>query len=237
MKRGYIVAVDIGGTKMRSILWDGGRVVRSHEVKTPQDPRRFARTLQALVANFSGRNNLRRVGIGTSGVITGTTLMFAPNMLRIRRLDFQKLFPEVAVKVDNDARCFARAEVFTRCMQKKRALVFTIGTGIGRAWWTKGSAQKLKRFEYPEPWEREYQRLKHKISKKKLGVFVAEKLTPFVRRLRPDIVVVGGSVPHREAFWEAFKKYLEHEMPALRIERAHSSKNSGAVGAALLYSR
>ena len=235
MKRDYIVAVDIGGTKMRSILWDGGRVVRSHEVKTPQDPRRFARTLQKLVARFSGKNKLRRVGIGTSGVITGTTLMLAPNILRIRRLNFQKLFPETTIKVDNDARCFARAEVFARGMQKKRALVFTIGTGIGRAWWTKGNAQKLKRFEYPEPWEREYQRLKRKISKKKLGAFVAVKLAPFVRRLRPDIVVVGGSVAHQEAFWETFKKHLEHEMPALRIERAHSSKNSGAVGAALLF--
>jgi predicted NBD/HSP70 family sugar kinase len=235
MKWGYIAAVDIGGTKMRGILWNGRRVVRSQEVKTPQDPSRFTRTLPALIARLSKQNNLKGVGIGAAGVISGTTLIFAPNMPRFRRIDFRKMFPSTTVKVDNDARCFARAETFVRHMQKKRVLTFTIGTGIGRGWWAKGSAQKLKSFEYPEPWERKYQRLKRSASDNALAAFVAEKLTPFVQRLRPDIVVVGGSVAHREKFWKAFKGHIKHETPALCVERARSSKNSGAIGAALLF--
>ena len=39
---------------------------------------------------------------------------------------------------------------------------FTVGTGIGRAFAENGKVKKIKKFEYPEKWEKQYQKIRDK---------------------------------------------------------------------------
>ena len=47
-----VLGLDIGGTKIRAILWDGKRVVKEKEKKTPKKRAVFIKTLRDLIARF-----------------------------------------------------------------------------------------------------------------------------------------------------------------------------------------
>src|SRR3989344_870090 len=124
-----VLTLDIGGSKIRA-----GR----KEFRTPKNRKSFA----SLLKKFS---DAKRVEIGVAGVISGTRVVFSPNIPYLKNFDFQKIFPKTILRVDNDARVFlhAKLETWKSDFQKevrlpRRVLAFTIGTGIGRALAEKG---------------------------------------------------------------------------------------------------
>lgn len=232
------IGLDIGGTKIRAVLWNGRRVVRAHETPTPTNGRDFQNTLSALIAFLSRQETIRGVGIGAAGIVEGTTLISSPNIPYIKKFDFRPLLPRaMALQVDNDARCFARAEfVRGRGRGSKSLFGLTIGTGIGRAYGKNGKIIKIKKLEYPESWERRYQTIRDEGNTRRLAEFLAEKLSALIKPLRPEVIAIGGGVLERRGFLKRLRKeFKAHGLPH-RVHRTRLTKNAVAIGAALLFS-
>ncbi len=238
MKQNICLGIDIGGSKIRGVLWDGKRVLASFELITPRSLRAFRRELTLLAARLSqrARRKIRSIGIGAAGVIQGTRIAFSPNIPYLRRFNFRSLFPFGRLRVDNDARCFLRAEWIAGVARgARRPFAFTLGTGIGRAYGRGGNVMRLKRFEYPEVWERQYQHIRDDQSGAELASFLGEKLSKITRRYRPDALVLGGGVLARPRFFQKLKIALHANGVRGRTVRAHLGKDSAAIGAALLF--
>src|SRR3990172_2092763 len=141
------IGVDIGGTKIRGVLWNGRKVVRAHEFPTPKNKKDFKEGLATLIAHLSGENPVRAIGIGAAGIVEKTTLVSSPNISYIKNFAFRPLRPRsIRLRVDNDARCFARAELLSGAGRGAKSLfALTIGTGIGRGGGTGGKKINKKK--------------------------------------------------------------------------------------------
>jgi len=230
--------IDIGGTKIRAVLWDDKHVARARELPTPKSKTDFQTRLAALLLSLS-RHEVGAIGIGAAGIVKGPVLLFSPNIGYLKNFDFRSFWPRsIAVRVDNDARAFARAELLTGAGRGARSIfALTIGTGIGRAYGKNGKIIRIKRFEYPEPWEKEYQTLRDKRDTRKLAEFLGQRLGPLIKPYRPAVIVVGGGVIRRRGFSRLLEAALRRQGVWATLKRARLRKNGVAVGAALLFSR
>lgn len=145
----YVIGVDVGGTKMSAILFNGTRVVADYTLATPKDDlAKFTAMLKALLEPLFDRAKkdkvrIKGIGIGLPGALDleEGKVLAAPNTpvlvnLKVRELVKEKIDPELLVRIDNDANCFVRAEAKLGA-GKKYANVYgmIIGTGIGGGWW------------------------------------------------------------------------------------------------------
>jgi len=231
------IGLDIGGTKVRGVLWNGKRVIRALEFPTPTHEREFVKKLPALVASLARRQTIRGIGIGAAGIVKKTTLIFSPNIPCIKKFDFRRLWPRpLPLRLDNDARCFARAEMIRGAGRGFQSLFgLTIGTGIGRAYGKKGRIVRLKKFEYPESWERKYQTLRKRPDTRKLVRFLGKKLSRLLIPFRPHVVVVGGGVLRHDEFFQMLRTELKTHLLTCKIRRARFERNGVAIGAAFLF--
>lgn len=231
-----IIGIDIGGTKIRGVLWNGKRVVRAREAPTPKNKNAFQRTFARLIALLRRRESVDGIGVGVAGIVKKTTLLFSPNIPYVKNFDFRSFrLPSGSLRVDNDARAFARAELLRGAGRgTKRLFALTIGTGIGRAYGSRGEILTLKKLEYPERWERQYQRVREKGNDRELADFLGEKLSHLLHSFKPEVVVISGGVIGRRGFLRKLKTALKARGLTAKIKRATFRKNGVAIGAALL---
>lgn len=229
------IGIDIGGSKIRGILWDEKRILKSSYFKIPKKQNVFEKKIKNMVQHLVGPNKILKIGIGTAGKVDGTKVVRARNIPYFNNFDFQKIFPKIIVRVDNDARTYARTEYkIGDGKRTKSMLMMTLGTGIGRAFVKNGNVLKIRRFEYAEDWEKEYQKIH---SKKALAEFLGEKLAPIIFALDPEIVVLGGGVIEKKGYFQAIKKQLSPTIGGAKLKIKHSKlgKFAGAIGAAMLW--
>lgn len=231
------IGLDIGGTKIRSVLWNGKRVVRAYEFPTPKNKNDFKKRLLTLIALLGRQESVDGIGIGAAGIVEKTTLLFSPNIPYLRNFDLRSLCPSSPpLRLDNDARSFARAELLRGAGRGARSLfALTIGTGIGRAYGRNGRIVRIKKFEYPERWEKEYQALRKRGDDGKLADFLGEKLSQLMKPFDPQVVVVGGGVMERHGFLRRLQLAFHACGLTAKIRRASFPKNAVAIGAALLF--
>ncbi len=232
-----LIGIDIGGTKIRAVLWNGKRIVRAREFPTPKNEREFRDALRLLAASWVRKSSARGIGIGAAGIVKKSVLLFSPNIPYIKNFDFRKLYPSgMPLRVDNDARCFLRAELFRGAGRRAEALfALTIGTGIGRAYAKNGKILALRALEYPEPWEKRYQIVRDKGDYKELAGFLARRLAALLKPNNPERIVIGGGVMKRKGFLEELRAAFKREGCDSEIRRARFEKNAVALGAALLF--
>lgn len=230
-----IIGIDVGGTKIRAVSWTGRKVARSMEIKTPNRQKEFAKEVQKIVRAVAGKKKIAKIGIGAAGVVRGTVLIFSPNIPAIKRFDFSRLWPSsVLICVDNDARCFARREYLLGAGKNAKSIfILTIGTGIGRAYGENGKIQKIKKFEYPERWEKEYQRIRSVNNDATLAEFLGKNLVPLLARFKPEVIVIGGGVMKRQGFLKKMRSSLDQRGVAAKIRGSRFKENAVAIGAIL----
>ena len=219
------------------MLRDGRRAVRAREVRTPKNEGKFIEALVALVSALSGRHPVRAIGIGAAGIVKGTTLVFSPNIPFIHDFDFRPLWPRsVRLRVDNDARCFARAELLKGVGRgAKSFFALTIGTGVGRAYGRNGKIVRVKRFEYPEFWEEKYQRVRDRRNDGKLADLLGWRLVPLIAPYEPEIIVAGGGVMEGRGFLRQLRRSFKAHGLGASVLRSRLGKNAVAIGAAVLF--
>lgn len=235
MKNIYL-GIDIGGTKIRGVLWDGRRVVAFSEFPTPRTLKAFKREILSLARDLSRRvkGGVSGVGIGVAGVISRTRVRLSPNIPYLKRVDFKRLFSS-PLQLDNDARAFARAEWLHGARRGvKRILAITLGTGIGRAYGAHGKIARIKRFEYPEAWEERYQYVRDRESTRALAAFLGEKIAMIAKRYHADTLVLGGGVINRPGLFVRLTAELRRQGTTQPIRRARRG-DAVAIGAAMLF--
>lgn len=232
-----IIGIDIGGTKIRGVLWDSERVLRAREFPTPTSQREFKIRLVELSSWLVRPNSIQGIGIGAAGIVEGKKLLVSPNLPCIRHFDFRSLWPRsIRLRVDNDARCFARAEFLRGAgVGAKKMFALTLGTGVGRAWGKNSKIVKLKGFESPEPWEKEYQTARDTDDDRRLASFLASKLASLIEPFEPEVIVIGGGVLERRNFLRRLRAALDSWGFIGKVRHSRLSRNAVAVGAALLF--
>ncbi len=143
----YSIGIDIGGTKIRGVLWNGEKVVADYELATPTDNLdHFLIMIKAVVDPLlekgkSDKVKVAGIGIGMPGVIEKKTgkLYGCPNLPLLSGKPIGELIKKIynlPVVIDNDANVFIRSEATAGAAREyDNVYGLTIGTGIGGAWW------------------------------------------------------------------------------------------------------
>ena len=146
----YKIGIDIGGTKMMAVLFDGERVIEEYILATPKDSvEHFTIMVSALIEPLfelakKSKVNISGIGIGIAGVIDYKTrkVLISPNIEVIENTNLIYLLEKklgLPVMIDNDANCFLRAEVIIGAARKyENVCAIVVGTGIGSSWWNNG---------------------------------------------------------------------------------------------------
>ncbi len=249
-----IIGIDIGGTKITGIVYDGKKIIDELTVVTPKNLFEFERNIIKLADFLSAKRKISGLGAGMAGLVDQKNGMVrhSPNIKFIRDLNLAKLLKLNGIKrvrVDNDANCFARAELMLGQGRKfKNFLALTLGTGIGGGIVIN---RRLYRGENnfgaelghivlgEEFFEAAFKRFRDKKDYKQVGRVVGKALASFINIFAADAVIIGGGFGSDQS-----KKYL----PAAKLEMRQylfdknaeteilvsQLKNAGALGAALL---
>ncbi len=218
-----VIGIDIGGSKIRAVLWDGKRAVKAQEFKTSKNLTAFKKLLGDILKSYRAE----KAGIGAPGVISGNKILFCPNIKYLKNFNISQFrYRTSKLRLDNDARCFAQAEY----KDKRTTFFLTLGTGIGRAVAKNGRVLKIKKFEYPDKWEKGYQKIRDLKNNRALANFLAKNLKGRFNEYNPAIIIVGGGVSKRKGFLAELQKTLR-----LPVKKSKLGKNSAAIGAAMLF--
>lgn len=234
MKR-YFIGIDIGGSKIRAGLIRNKKVLRTIKIKTPRGKNDFIPALKNLIGKLGGGKKIARVGIAAAGIIKGGMIIKSPNIPYLNKFPLVKNLGTISpASLVNDARAFARGESgsprysASGAGRTKKLFAVTLGTGIGRAFAERGEAKKIKRFEYPERWEKDYQKIWDKAHLAKfLGLHLAKLIKPY----RPTTVVLGGGVAHYPEFFKKLNSELHARGLDSRIVLSKSDDKAILIGA------
>ena len=231
MNNHRIIGIDIGGTKIRAVLWDGKKVLSAREIKTPKNLTAFKKALRKLPLHLmkgeGPGEGVIKIGIAVPGRAHGSVFVSATNLPYIRNFNFAEFFVGAKVKVDHDARCFARAH---QNLPAEAVLFLTLGTGVGRAITRRDKILKIKKFEYPERWERKYQTIRNSRNDTPLALFLAKKLNSVIKTYKIERIIIGGGVARRKNFAAKLKKAF-----GLPVKKTKLGQNAAAIGAAMLF--
>ena len=125
---GLIVALDFGGTKMATaVAGSDGEILDAATIPTqPAEgaDRAIQRILDAatgLAGREQGIDQVAAVGVSTMGITRADRVLFAPNVPGWERLAIPSIvrerFPQADVRVDNDVKAAAWAEVTWGALQ------------------------------------------------------------------------------------------------------------------------
>jgi len=130
-----VIGIDIGGTKIAGIVFNGKKVLRELTIVTPKTLVEFKRNLIKLVDFLSADVKIADVGIGMAGVMDAgkQTARYSPNIKYINNFNFKGLFGnKIKTALANDAKCFALAEAKLGQGKNCDSVVGVIlGTGVG----------------------------------------------------------------------------------------------------------
>jgi glucokinase len=248
-----IIGIDIGGTKIAGILFNGKKVLKELTIVTPKTAADFSYSLKHLVAFLSAGQKIGGIGIGMAGVINVSrkTAVYSPNIKFINNFNFNGLFgKKIKVSVANDAKCFALAEAELGQGKKySRVVGIILGTGVGSGMIQNGKiytgghygAGEIGQMFYDgkHTFESLYQKARDAHNDKQLSKIVGVLLADVYRVLDPDIVVLGGGIAldKKRNFVEVAKGICAKMLSSYRIKPkivVSKLKNAGSMGAALL---
>ncbi len=249
----YIIGIDIGGTKIAGILFDGKKVIKELTIVTPKTAADFAYGLKHLVAFLSVGRKITGIGIGMAGVINikKQTAVYSPNIKYINNFNFKKLFGnKFKLEVANDAKCFAYAEAKLGQGKNYNSVVGVIlGTGVGSGFVLDGKvytgghygAGEVGRMLYDgkHTFESLFQKARDSHNNRQLSQIVSLLLWNICRMLDPDIIVLGGGVStdSKRKFVKNAETICANMFSTYRVKPrivVSKLKNAGALGAALL---
>ncbi|MDR3642119.1 MAG: ROK family protein [Candidatus Doudnabacteria bacterium] len=250
-----IIGLDIGGTKITGAVYDGKKAVEELTIVTPKNLFEFERNIIKLVDFLSAKQKIAGVGIGMAGLVDSKSgiVRHSPNIKYIKDFNLVNLFKLNGVKkikIDNDASCFARAELLTgQGRGSQNFLAITLGTGIGG-----GIVIARKLYRGSDNFggelghaivgdgffEENFKKFRDKRDFKSAGVLIGKACASFVNIFSPEAIIIGGGFGHNESkkylpyAKREIKKYLFNEKSQVKI-LITQLKNPGALGAALMY--
>ena len=133
----YKLGIDVGGTKIRVILLDlRNKPYFAFNIATPKNKKSFLKVLEKEISKVIKNKKIAGIGIGLPGIIDirKGVLIKASNLPFLKKWPAKEFFLKFNknIAIDNDSRCFLRAETILGAGEKyKDVIALTIGTGIG----------------------------------------------------------------------------------------------------------
>jgi glucokinase len=231
----YTIGIDVGGTKMSGILFDGKKVLADFTLATPKDNlEHFLIMIYALINPLIEKAKADKVkisgmGIGVPGVLNKerNKILRCRNVPILNDVELVKKLNEkfdFPIILDNDAKCFLRAEAMLGAGQKfKNIFGMIIGTGIGGGWWFENKiyagtyhsggepGRIIINFQEPIDLESAYHKLTQNNPSKlaqeayrgdilaekafeELGRFLGLAFVNIVNLIDPEAIIIGGGV-------------------------------------------
>jgi len=242
-----IVAVDTGGTKTLVTSFDrSGKPGESFRFPTPAMPDEYVATLTELLHDRYANKKVQAVVVGTPGVIRNNIVSWGGGNLAWENLDIASAVShalDCPVWVENDANLAGLAE--TRALKKipQTSLYITISTGIGSGIILNGTIDEPlgdsevghMHLEYDgrlQEWEKfasgkaiksiygSYASDIHDLKVwKQIAQRISRGLLVIIPTLRPDVVIIGGSIgTYYDQYSVELKRILgEHLKPHITI--------------------
>lgn len=131
------VGVDIGGTKIEAIVFDGKKIVAEEKLETEKKGNEFIGEIVSIIEKISKGYKIWGIGLGIPGVMDREKgiIIKMPNIPHVKNVNIKKIIEKkfnVPVRIEKDANCMALAEFFFGYGKGKENIVaITIGTGLG----------------------------------------------------------------------------------------------------------
>ena len=263
----YIIGIDIGGSKIIAALVKSGKIFYKLKIPTPKSRKEFCDELriiiERLIKETSEPGNIKKIGCGIAGVIDmkNGVISNAPNLKFLNNFNIKKWLRKEFrsdVRVDNDARCFLRAEyMFGAGRGYKNLVGITFGTGVGGGIIVNGkliygandSAGELGHMMMDEGKDLETLTVKQarrlKFSKTAIEKFKKNLnigLANIINILDPEVTIIGGGAAKNaknflsKAKTEAAKFIVSPKSRKnVKILIGKLGDNAGAIGAAALF--
>lgn len=251
----YVLGIDIGGTKITGVVFDGRRAVKNLTIVTPKTLASFKYSLKHLLDFLSAGYHVSGIGIGMAGIVDQkrSVIRHSPNIKNIKNFNFKKFFGALGftkVALENDANCFALAEANLGGGENYSAVIgITLGTGIGGGLigqsrifrGAHGSAGEVGHMmaDFKHTFEYYFKIARDRRDNRALGEIVGNLTANLTNVLDAEVIVFGGGVATDPArnFLSLAKKTAQQNilnkkaMPKILISKL---KHAGAIGAALL---
>lgn len=141
----FLLAFDFGGTKLAIATTDtSGTILHQSQIKVSECEGGADALSQALVTGreladrlqYEGRIRLAGIGVSTMGITLADQVLMAPNISGWESLQipaaFEASFPGVPVRITNDMKAGALAELRRGALRGSRAGIYVnTGTGLG----------------------------------------------------------------------------------------------------------
>jgi len=129
--KGDIIAIDLGGTHLRTALVRNSKVIKYIKKDTPKEKKSLLNEMVDSISQLINED-IAGIGIASPGPLKDGIILNPPNLplryFNLKRFLIKKF--SVPVEIENDAKCVAIAESKLGC-RKKHFFILTLGTGIG----------------------------------------------------------------------------------------------------------
>lgn len=249
-----IIGIDIGGTKITGIVWNGKKIVDELTIVTPKNLLLLEKSLLKLVDFLSAGKKINKIGVGMAGLVDPQAgiIKYSPNIKFVKNFNLVRFFQLNGfkqVKINNDANCFARGEMILGQGKKfKNFLVLTLGTGIGGGIvinkqiyrGTNNAGAELGHMVLKNGfWETEFRKARNKKQHKQVGRLLGLALANMNNIFTPDAIIIGGG--YGQGHWREYLPQAKQVLNKYLFDKTHKTqliisklKNAGALGAALL---
>lgn len=231
-----LVTIDTGGTKtLVSSFGRDGKMGESIKFPTPGHPDEYAKLLKSTVRERYGDKNVDAIVLAFPSAINDGVAEWAPNVgkgwmnVPIKKL-LHDLLPGVPLLIENDVKLAGLAEARLIRPTPTCAMYMTVSTGIGTGVITNGCIDPgLRRSEAGHikiefdgrlrDWEsfasgkaivKTYKKFARDIHDARTWKQIADRISRgllvVVPIIRPDVIIVGGSVG---TYFDRYGKFLE----------------------------
>ena len=86
------IGLDVGGTKILGIVFDGKKILKSKKIETEKEGRGFIDELSSLIKELSHGYKIKGIGVGLPGIMNRETglVINMPNISHIKNINIKK---------------------------------------------------------------------------------------------------------------------------------------------------
>ncbi len=137
MAKDYIIGIDLGATKINTVLIDKhGKLIKRLKLKTKKTKQKIIEQVLYSIESISDKDVIA-IGIGVPGILNKqrTEILNLPNIPGFKKIRLKHIIEKKIrkkVMLENDANCMALGEsMFGYGRNVKNLVCVTLGTGIG----------------------------------------------------------------------------------------------------------
>ena len=252
-----VIGIDIGATHIRAIKY-GNKTLTGDMTKTPRSLKSFKKNLISLIKNLDSKN-ISGIGLGVAGKLSPEKIIYSGNIKFLNGFALPGFIREnfkVKVLMDNDTRCFMRAElILGQAKGHKSAIGITLGSGLGGSLVWNGqiipgahyTAGEIGSTGFRDSELEDYASAKflnkHGYDFKRLAENLADGLTSAVHLFDPECIILGGGIMQNPKGGPVIKKVCAQKLrqnlrgrPAanVKVKTSRLGDFAGSLGAALL---